>query len=74
MLGDEDAAKRYLIEYISMGGTKQGIKQSLRRMHPLGGLTERERKRFVAGLSPKDRELVEKAEQYYRGVLLDGGK
>ncbi len=71
---DEEGAKRYLIQYISMGGSKQGIKQSLKRMHPLGGLTERERKLFVASLSAGDRELVAVAEAYYREVLLGEGR
>ena len=71
---DEEAAKRYLVQYISMGGTRQGIKQSLRRMHPLGGLTEREKKLFVSGLSAQDRELVAVAEAYYREVLLGQGE
>ncbi|MCH8823330.1 MAG: hypothetical protein IH984_07465 [Planctomycetes bacterium] len=70
---DEDSAKRYLVEYITLGGSKEGIKRSLKRMHPLGGLSERDRKLFAASLSKNDLDLLGKAEQYYTEVLLGGG-
>ena len=67
---DEDSAQRYLMEYEAMGGTPGGIKQSLKNMHPLGGLTRQESRDFVGTLSVEDREELEKAIQYYHDVLL----
>lgn len=71
---DEDAAQRYLAEYISMGGTPAGIKSSMKRMDPLGGLTKDEKSVFVLTLSEQDKELLRRAVRYYNEVLLGQGK
>ena len=57
-----------------LGGTPAGIKSSLKRMHPLGGLTDDEQARFLATLSEQDKELARRAIRYYNEVLLGQGK
>jgi hypothetical protein len=37
---DEEASKKFLLEYVNLGGTPEGLMQSLQRMHPLAGLSE----------------------------------
>jgi hypothetical protein len=67
---DEVAAERYLSLYMSFGGTKSGLKQSLERMEPLGGLSAKNKKAFKATLRQEDAELLVKAEAFYDEVLL----
>ncbi len=53
-----------------MGGRPAGVKQSLLRMAPLGGMTKAERAGFYDSLSEDDLERLEKATTYYETNLL----
>jgi len=76
--GDKEAADKYLLEYAMNGGTEKGLEQSLRALHPLWGLKSKaevegeptERDRFVAQLTPEEREVYDRAIEYYEDVLL----
>ena len=41
--GDQEALKKYLLEYFAKGGTVKGFEQSLNTMNPLYGLNETEK-------------------------------
>jgi hypothetical protein len=68
--GDKEAAKKYLLEYISCGGTPQGLKQSIRMMHPLSGLTKEEQIEFVKSLTKEEKEELKRAYAFYEKVFL----
>lgn len=61
---DTAAATRYLELYSALGGTKEGIQQSLRNMLPMSGLSVGDEAKFWMSLSPADREKVQEAEQF----------
>jgi hypothetical protein len=67
-MGDTDAAVRYLKKYLALGGSLKGLKISIKRQHPLGGLPAAHRLRFMAQLTPEDKETVKRAIAWYRKV------
>ncbi len=68
---DQDAAEKYLAEYVSLGGTAQGLQTSLRNMHPLHGLNKEEQMVFVTEwLGASGRERLGQAILFYERVLL----
>ena len=71
--GDDAAATKWLREYYRRGGTPQTARQSIQRAAPLAGLTGRERGRFYASLSPRDRDTLQRATQWYNTTLRLGG-
>jgi hypothetical protein len=66
---DAEAMKRYAAEYISHGGTADGLKTSLRNMHPLHGLNKVEKEAFIKWLDEEDRERLILAMEYYTNVI-----
>lgn len=68
--GNNKAAEKYLLEYASYGGTKEGLQKSLENMSPLAGLTKNERIVFYSQLSQNDKEKLVKALIFYDEVLL----
>lgn len=68
--GDKDAADAALRTYALLGGTRQGIERSMQSMAPLAGLKKADQSAFYAQLRAEDRQLLVKAERYYRQVLL----
>jgi hypothetical protein len=48
----------------------QGIQTSLQNMHPLSGLSEKERIAFVQSLDQEELEIMAKAVKFYSDVLL----
>jgi len=67
--GDEKARKKYLQEYVKLGGTKDGMKRSLESMHPLYGLNDKDEKEFLKSLDKKEREKLETAIKYYKELM-----
>lgn len=67
---DKKAAEKYLTEYAMYGGTKRGIEQSLKSMHPLYGLKREEQINFIKSLNGEDREKLIRSVQFYEDVLL----
>jgi hypothetical protein len=55
--GDLAAAEKYLRRYYELGGTEKGLAQSVKRIHPLGGLVEKDWRPFLATLSPEEMEV-----------------
>jgi len=66
--GDDDAAERWLEAYYERGGTPKGIKQSEARGSPLGSLSEKDQKAFMAELTDKEQETLAIAEDWYAGL------
>lgn len=63
--GNEMAADRYLKEYRELGGTDAGLKMSLQRTHPLGGLAKKDWPEYVNRLTPEERDQLKVAIQFY---------
>jgi hypothetical protein len=76
---DEVTAVNYMGKYLEMGGTMQGLAQSLENMDPLSGMTKGrkvrgayipgERDMFVASLTETDKLKLVKAYQFYHELL-----
>jgi len=64
--GDYKAAEKYLLEYKDLGGTMKGMRGSVKRGHPLLSLRTKYRKRFKDSLSPKEKQTLERAIQWYK--------
>ena len=62
---DKEALRRFLREYTQADGTKHGLKQSIKAMHHLHGLSEKEKAQFLKWISPDDRKFLRKAERYF---------
>ena len=67
---DKEAAEKYLLKYIEQGGTKKGLAQSLKSMHPLHGLNKQDRATFVARLTKEQRKELDEAIRFYETTLL----
>lgn len=65
---DEKAAKRYLNEYLELGGTEKGIDQSVKRSHPLGGLAKKDWSEYIQSINEDRREELATAIRYYDSV------
>ena len=68
--GDKRAYSEAMLEYAMLGGTKQGMMQSLKNMNPLSGLNKMELGMFMSSMNADDRERLPKAMKYYSTVLL----
>ena len=84
--GDKESEQKFLKEYISLhlleGGLMgkdlettraaivQGIKTSLRNMHPLSGMSQAEKLTFIKSLNQEERETLARAIKYYNDVLV----
>lgn len=63
--GDKDAFAKYIAEYAAKGGTPQGLKQSIRFLHPLAGLKKQDEAKFRDSLNEEDRKRLALATEYY---------
>lgn len=62
--GDEKAAERYLAKYKSLGGTNDGIRQSVMKGEPLDGV-KKYKKEFMEWLSAEERDRLAQSEAWY---------
>jgi len=70
--GDLPAAERYLQKYYELGGTYKGMKQSIKRAHPLGGMTSAQRSQFLRTLNERQREVIDIATAWYYRTYVRG--
>ena len=63
--GDKEKARKYLTEYVKLGGTQEGLEASARAMHPLAGLNKQEQVQFMKWLTSEERKCVANALKYY---------
>lgn len=66
---EPDLAKKYLFEYALLGGTPDGLSQSLDRLDPFYGLSDDEYDGFMAWLDDEEKATVETGRKYYESVL-----
>ena len=68
-LNDKNAVVRSLNDYYSLEGTDKGLKTSMRNMHPLHSLNDKNKQRFLLWISQEDRAFIQRAEAYYNKQL-----
>lgn len=66
--GDNEAAERYKAEYLTQGGTREGIKKSIVRAHPMGSIPLYQRTRFRQSLSPQEEETLKRGIEWYKST------
>jgi hypothetical protein len=66
---DAKAAEKALMEYLVLGGSKEGLEKSLENLHPFHPLTTNERKAFILSLTEEGRDKLQKAIDFYEQVL-----
>jgi len=66
---DKEAADKYLREYVALGGTQKGLNSSIKRMHPLGGLSQKDRESFKNSLNKNDQGKLALAIQFYEETI-----
>ncbi len=66
---DYDATIKYMAEYLNLGGTLRGLKQSLNNMHPLSGLNAAEKVEFVLTLDAEGLAKFVRAVRYWEELV-----
>ncbi len=69
---DTNAKEKFMEEYLSLNGTPEGVRDSLKRMHPLGGLSKRDARDFTETLDAEDKDKLAKAIHFHENVLAPG--
>lgn len=67
--GDIEGARHWLAEFRELGGTAQGLQQSIKTLGPLGGLNDLEKSQFLKTLTDDERVKLAKAQAFYDSVL-----
>lgn len=68
-LRDQEAAKKYLREYMLLGGAQKDMERSLETMHPLYGLNRDDVKQFLQSLRQEERDELAKGIRYYESLV-----
>ena len=66
--GDLEAAEKYLRQYAELGGTRKGLKASIRLAEPTARVPKKLRRRFMFSLSPSERQTLKAAQRWYKSV------
>lgn len=67
-LGDNAAVQRYLREYYSLDGTRQGLKSSMRNLNPLHSLNKKEQAQFLHWISLDERKYLNRANKFFHSM------
>lgn len=67
-LGETEKAERWKQRYMDMGGKEEGLAKSVAVSSPLGGLSQKRRTDFLNSLNPKEREIVDRADDWYTEI------
>lgn len=63
---NEKLAEHWKEQYLKLGGKSEGLKQSITKSDPLEALPKNKRGAFRESLSPAEKEILEKAREWYR--------
>jgi hypothetical protein len=67
-LGDSAAIEKYLVEYVSYGGTRKSLDASVAAMQPLRFMEKQYRAAFEAQLTPEEVQIIKTAMAYYKEI------
>jgi len=70
--GDENAAKKYITEYLQKGGTVEGMEKSLQSMNPVIGLSTDEQNEFLEYIGADKIDKLIYSLIYYSHILSGG--
>jgi len=62
---DQEAARKYMEEYLRLGGSVKGLKSAIENLGPLAGLSQVDRIRFLATLTVEDKKKLVMAYKFY---------
>ena len=71
---DTEAAARYRTELRRLGVTGDLMRAMIKRAHPLGMLTSRERRAFLRTLTPEEKRSLDRAIAWWRETYVGGHK
>ena len=66
--GDFEAAEKYLRKYAELGGTRKGLKASIRLADPTARVPKTLKRQFMFSLSPSERQTLKTAQRWYKSV------
>mgnify|MGYP001492244131 CR=1 FL=1 len=69
--GDKTAERKALDRLIELGVKREDLRQSIKRAHPLGAIPLKDRAAFLRALTPRERELLEEAIDWYEEIYND---
>ena len=69
--GDLKAAEKYLKKYIDLGGTRKGMKLSIKYSSPLGMMSGKRRRAFLKTLTEKEKQTLKIAEEWYKETYIN---
>ena len=67
--GDKDAERRYFEEMKRLKVTKAGLQRMIMGQHPIGVLNNKEKREFLAQLTPKEKDDYKRAVRYWRNIF-----
>ncbi|MBQ3376637.1 MAG: hypothetical protein IJG62_00035, partial [Synergistaceae bacterium] len=70
---DRANQRRYLRQYYNLGGNRKTLKQSIKSMGPLTGLSKDEKRQFMRSLTPEDRKYLRRAWRYFYDLAASTG-
>ena len=70
-LGDTAAERKAENRLTELGVSGTDLRQSVRRAHPLGAVAMRDRPAFLESLTPKERDMLDQAIDWYNETYLD---
>jgi hypothetical protein len=74
VFGDKRAAEKYLKEYYKLGGTRKGMRQTIKNADPLFVVPKKHRREFINSLDAEEKERLIAAQEWYRRVYIYSGK
>ena len=67
--GDLKTAKKYLDQYLTKyGGTRKGIKTSIKMTHPLASIPNKHRRKFFKSLDSEQKDVYKRALDWYNRI------
>lgn len=69
--GEQEAADAWLQRYYTLGGTRESVRESVKRADPLGGLAKKDQHAFLASRSKEELAQLDRAKDWYRRTMLE---
>ncbi len=67
---DERALRKYLAEFVALGGKKENVKKSLDALNPINGVAKKDRAKFLKSLDADLQRQVALADKFWKTTLV----
>jgi hypothetical protein len=67
-MGDDQAALKYLADYIVAGGKKSTLKDSINAMGVFNGMSTADKRAFLKWITPEEKEMVLNGQAFIEGL------